>query len=291
MSSFEQPPVVDDDNAQEAQLLVRARSGDPEAVTALLRHYEAPLLRYSQRMCGDEEDAKDVLQESLLSAVRHLSEFRGDAKLSTWLFTIARRFCFKRRRKSKFAPDRVESLSDTQAGVASPGPEPESEIAGRELRQQLEHALAELDPDNREILVLRDVEGLTAAEVAAVVGMTEPQVKSRLHRARVAIRKAMTEVLSKEELGLPPDAPAGAPATEGCPDIAAAYSRLLEEQIHPDMCAELQRHVDACPRCQGVCDDMKHTLRTCRTLPAPRVPSELQERLRSAIRTELQRLP
>ncbi|MDD9947010.1 MAG: sigma-70 family RNA polymerase sigma factor [Myxococcales bacterium] len=281
MEAFSRPAESPAEERPDAALLQRARQGDATALDQLLRRYQASLMRYSLRMCGgDEEDAKDVLQESLMSAARHLGGFRGDAKLSTWLFTIARRFCLRKR--SRHAPRGVQSVALAESELEHPGPAPEQALATRELLNALEEALRNLDPLNREILVLRDVEGLKAREVAEVVGMGEAQIKSRLHRARVAIRSAIGTSLS--------DAPAlqGADAlAESCPDIEQAFSRFLEGEVGPEMCTELQHHVDKCARCRGACEGIKQVLAVCRALPAPEVPEALQESIRSAMKAEL----
>lgn len=295
-------PHPDSEVAAERALLERAQAGDSQAAGELLMRYEGPLLRYSQRMCGHPQDAEDVLQDSLLSAVRNLDGFRGDAKLSTWLFTIVRSYCLKKRRRGKFAPRHVQSLTEAPA-IPDGAAEPESTLAGREVQAAIGEAIQALSEDNREIVLLRDVEGLSAAEVADVLGMGVGQVKSRLHRARVAVRRHISDRMSREDLGLspgtrdrstPPMAPAppiaggghDVPAT-ACPDIAVAFSRLLEEDISAETCDRLQSHVDGCKACQQVCDGMKQALSFCRTLPAPSIPAPLQAQIREAIREEL----
>jgi RNA polymerase sigma-70 factor (ECF subfamily) len=90
--------------------LESARAGDAAALEALLIRYQPHLYRFGLRMCGNVEDAGDVAQESLMSMARSLRDFRGDASVSSWLYTIARRFCLRKRGRSKFAPAREESL-------------------------------------------------------------------------------------------------------------------------------------------------------------------------------------
>src|SRR5690606_30364024 len=93
-----------------AALLERARQGDERALEDLLVRHQAQVYRYGLSMCRDPEDAKDVLQDTLLAMARGVREFRGESSLSTWLYTVARSFCIKKRRKSKFAPDHERSL-------------------------------------------------------------------------------------------------------------------------------------------------------------------------------------
>jgi RNA polymerase sigma-70 factor (ECF subfamily) len=227
-------------------------------------------------MCRDPEDAKDVMQDTLLAAARGLREFRGGAALTTWLFTVARSFCIKKRRRRVGAPDAVVSLgsADTE-GIAASGTSPDEAAEGRELGKALDAAIAALDPTYREVLVLRDVEGLTAPEVASVLGVGVDAVKSRLHRARVAVRDRLAPLLASPEPGAP----------SGCPDILPILSQYLEGDIGSEKCAEMDQHVAACPRCRTRCDSLRSTLALCRTSANDGiVPPEVQDAVRKALR-------
>jgi RNA polymerase sigma-70 factor (ECF subfamily) len=171
--------------------LVRAaQDGDGDALEALLKQYQPLVYGFGIKMCRDPEDARDVLQETLFAAARTLHGFRGASSVSTWLYAIARSFCIKRRRRSAFAPEVVSLEAEAQhAGWArDQAPDPERRLAEHEVRAALEAAIAALEPAYREVLLLRDVEGLSAAEVARITGLSVAAVKSRLHRARVAVR-------------------------------------------------------------------------------------------------------
>src|SRR5512146_3412268 len=105
------------------ELLAAAREGDRDALEQLLAAHQHRVFRFGVKMCGQEEDAKDVLQETLLAAARNIRDFRGASSVSTWLYTIARSFCIKKHRTSKFAPDHVDSLEampDQARAVADP---------------------------------------------------------------------------------------------------------------------------------------------------------------------------
>src|SRR6188474_433518 len=142
-------------------------------------------------MCGDAEDAKEVLQDTLLAAARNVKDFRGGSSLSTWLYTIARSFCIKRRRRAKFAPNEELSLDALGAALPAAGPAPDEIASQREVRRALAGVIESLDPDSREVLVLRDIEGLTAPEVAQITDTSVDAVKSRLHRARARVRELL----------------------------------------------------------------------------------------------------
>jgi RNA polymerase sigma-70 factor (ECF subfamily) len=236
-------------------------------------------------MCGNEEDAGDVAQESLISMARSLRDFRGESSVSSWLYTIARRFCIKKRRRGKFAPAREESLDapgiDAAQRLADPAPGPEQTAANQELYRALTRAIDGLEPAQREVLVLRDVEGLTAAEVAKVLGLRVDAVKSRLHRARVAVREALAPVLGSSSDEPPRDAM--------CPDVLNLFSQHLEGDIDPAVCATMEAHLAQCPRCRGTCESLKRTLAVCRELPTPDVPASIAASIRAAIQMFLKR--
>ncbi|MEO6950257.1 MAG: sigma-70 family RNA polymerase sigma factor [Polyangia bacterium] len=176
------------------QLLAASRTGDRRALEQLLARYEPRVYRFGMRMCRDPQDASEVLQETLIAAARTIRDFRGGASLSTWMYTIARSFCIKRHRRSKFAPLDEASLDEAR-DLATSAPDPEASAASRQIERAMLRALATLDPAQREVLVLRDGEGLTAPEVAAVVGASVDAVKSRLHRARAAMRAALAPLI------------------------------------------------------------------------------------------------
>lgn len=266
--------------SSDERLLAAARAGDKDALESLLERHQAQVYRFGMKMCRDSEDAKDVLQDTLFAAARGVREFRGASSLSTWLFTIARSFCIKKRRRSKFAPDEERSL-DTDAAFeatrhAKQGESAEEALAGKQVERALEQAIASLDPMYREVLLLRDVEGLTAPEVAEVAGISVQAVKSRLHRARLAVRERVAPLLGIE----PSPPPSG-----GCPDVLTMFSQHLEDQISAERCAEMQRHLEGCDRCRGTCESLRRTLAMCRTLaPATPVPPSVQASIKAALR-------
>lgn len=171
-------------------LLTAARAGDRAALDALLARYQPAIYRFGLHMCGDEESAREVLQETLLAAFRHLPGFRGDAALSTWLYQIARSFCIKERRAAHPAVALDEQLAD-------PALAPDGQTHAHEVGAALVAAIRALPADQREVLVLRDVEGLSAEEAAHVIGIEVGALKSRLHRARSALRERLDTGVSR----------------------------------------------------------------------------------------------
>jgi RNA polymerase sigma-70 factor (ECF subfamily) len=166
----------------------------------IYRDYVDLIYRFAYRLCGESEAAKDVVQETFLNAYRGIKDFRGDAQLSTWLYTIASHACMRMRRKRKGEPERELSLEEfipTSEGefrlqVPVEGLSPEQALQNKQLRRILNHAIGTLPAKYRMVLVLRDMEGLSAKEVGAIMRLNERAVKSRLHRARLFVRKELS---------------------------------------------------------------------------------------------------
>lgn len=264
-------------SATDESLVSAAQRGDPEALEALVRRYQSRVYRFGLRMCGDPADAEDVLQETLLAMVKSMHGYRHEASVSTWLYSIARSFCLKRRRRGKFAPrrDHAVDINDDASTIADPSHGPEEQAAGRQIEQVLAAAIAALPGTYREVLVLRDLEGLSLANIATVLDLRVEAVKSRLHRARLALRETLAPALGLET----------APGPD-CPDVLTTLSRHLEGEITPDVCAAMERHLAHCRQCRSACDSLKQTLTLCRNAPTPRVPAAVQ----NSIRENLQRL-
>jgi RNA polymerase sigma-70 factor, ECF subfamily len=270
---------TDAEAKDETSLLQAARAGNREALSQLLLQHQQRIFGFGMKMCGDPEDARDVAQETMLSLVRSLPTFRGESSVSTWLYTVARSFCIKKRRRTKGAPAHHESLDQTtQEQSAAPAPTPEQTLLGREARDAVANALDHLEPDAREVVILRDIEGLTAPEVAEVTGLSVAAVKSRLHRARQALREHLLSIVGETP----------APATPSCPDVLTLLSQKLEDDVSPDLCAQMEKHVEGCPHCKGLCDSLKRSLAVCRSFSSPTVPRHVQESLRQAVQAALE---
>jgi RNA polymerase sigma-70 factor, ECF subfamily len=272
--------------ATDAQLIDSARSGDEAALEALIQRYQPRIFRFGMKMCRRPEDAAEVLQDTLIAMARTLKDFRGAASVSTWLYTIARSFCIKKRRRRKHAPEALVSIEQESRelvhSLADPGRRPDEALEGRELEAALERAIAALPPAYREVLILRDVEGLAAAEVGQVMGLSVEAVKSRLHRARGMVRRSLAPLL-----GLPAEAPASGRRKRECPDIVRMFSRHLEGELSSDICARMERHLETCTPCHDSCESLKRTLGMCRRTRTPDVPAAVQEAVRAEIRRML----
>jgi RNA polymerase sigma-70 factor, ECF subfamily len=168
------------------KLLVAAQTGDRRALEQLLRRQREGVYRYGLRVCPTTEDAEDAVQATLWAAARSIGAFRGASTVTTWLFTIVRRQCLRLHGRR---PWQVE-FGDPEASTT---PSPEDQALADELRDLLAAALAGLEPAYRQVLLLRDVQGLPAPEAAEALALSVPALKSRLHRARAQLRAALTE--------------------------------------------------------------------------------------------------
>lgn len=166
----------------------------------LFRDHVDLVYRFAHRLCGEPEAAKDLVQETFLNAYRGFGKFRGDAQVSTWLYTIASRACLRMRRRRKGAPERELSLEEfipTSEGefhlqIPIDGLSPEETLQNKQLRDALDTAINQLPKKYKMVLVLRDMEGLSAKEVGTIMGLNERAVKSRLHRARLFVRRQLS---------------------------------------------------------------------------------------------------
>lgn len=181
-----------------ADLLRAAQGGNHQAMERLLMRVQGVAYRFSLLVCGHADDADDAMQEALLKTYRYAAQIQQPEAFRTWLYRTVKNACLISRRKRVHAPDRVWSLDEPLVGpdgvmqpidVEDHGRRPDEVLANTRLRRSLHKALQSLPPENRLIVFLREVEGLSTREVAKVAGMSEANVKTRLHRARLALRQ------------------------------------------------------------------------------------------------------
>jgi RNA polymerase sigma-70 factor (ECF subfamily) len=180
--------------------LVQAINTDqPELFHDLVKRYEQKLYNFSLRMCRNPSDAEDLVQETFLNVFRYLKDFRYETKFKNWLYRIAASTCIKKRRKSKFAPERELSLEEfipkDEAEAQQQTPDwalmPLEKLLNEELANMIHQAILSLPDKYRLIIVLRDVEGFSTAETAHILNLSPSNVKVRLHRARLFLREKL----------------------------------------------------------------------------------------------------
>ena len=181
-----------------------AAAGDAGAMEQLLMRAQEVAYRFSLLVCGHPEDAEDVMQDALLNTYRHVGQIKEPEAFRTWLYQTVRNACLMKRRRRVDEPAHLTSLE--QGGTDADGEPASMEVpdtSGRPADQQLmdsweserlRRALATLPPGYRVIVVLREIEGLSTREVATVTGFSESNVKQRLHRARLMLRRSLEAV-------------------------------------------------------------------------------------------------
>ncbi len=184
------------------ELIQRLQSRDPGAFDEFIELLGPRLLNFGMRMCQDREDARDVLQETMLKTFESVGDLRHPDAFRTWLYRIAANACLMKRRRSRFLKEEVsleEVLPDPEQLKNSPewGRLPDQALLDGELKNQVREAIYSLPPLYRSVLVLRDMEGLDTEEVAQVLGLNKDVVKMRLHRARAKVRQSLDKILNK----------------------------------------------------------------------------------------------
>jgi RNA polymerase sigma-70 factor (ECF subfamily) len=200
--------VIDSDEVNERRFIERLQRRDERAFLELVQLYQARVYKLVLRMVGRRDEAEDMAQEVFVQVFKAVSTFRGDSKLSTWIYRIAINLCKnrikylgRRRRESQEEYEAVEeragldvSLGATSGQVARP----DHLVEGYQLEGIVEAAIAEMDADFREILVLRDIEDLSYEELSLITGLPDGTVKSRLHRARTMLKVAVEHKLGEK---------------------------------------------------------------------------------------------
>jgi RNA polymerase sigma-70 factor, ECF subfamily len=191
---------------QDYEIIRAIQAGRKELFAELVQRYERPLYHFGMKMCAESRDAEDVVQETFLNAFRYLKDFRYETKFKNWLYRIATSNCIKKRRKSKFAPDRELSLDEflpqDEAAVDLQVPAwatlPLDQVLNEELGRTLKQAIVQVPEKYRVVLVLRDIEGFSTEESAQILNLTPANIKVRLHRARLFLREKLKTYFADE---------------------------------------------------------------------------------------------
>lgn len=198
---------VDPTRERDAQIIARVLAGERELFHELIRPYEKSVYLAAYSLLQNEADAEEVAQEAVLKAYRNLSNFRGDAKFSTWLITIALNEARGRLRHARVIEfdsidEPVEEGGDFTPAVISDWREvPHEALERKEIRELLARAVESLPETYRAVFVLRDVEEMNIAETAAALGINEQLVKTRLMRARLMMQKILAPQLKSRRTG------------------------------------------------------------------------------------------
>jgi RNA polymerase sigma-70 factor (ECF subfamily) len=192
----------------EAKLVERLVARDEQAFNTLVRAYERRVFALVLRMIGNRAEAEDLAQEVFVQVFKAIGSFRGESKLSTWVYRIAINLCKNRtkylRVRHSGEQDELEALADRvpmgqarHANVAQID-RPDEMVSGKQVERIVQQAILQLEPSFRECLVLRDVEDLSYEEIGAITGLPEGTVKSRIHRARAQLKELVEAALGEK---------------------------------------------------------------------------------------------
>ena len=216
--------------ATDADLLAAHVHGDPDAFCELVTRHRDRLWAVALRTTGHPEDAADALQDALVSAYRQAGSFRGDSAVTTWMHRVVVNACLDRLRRNRVRaaaplPDDLDDQASRGRLVTSPeGParsaDPEGALLAAEVRDRVRGALAEIPPDQGAALVLVDLEGLSVAEAAAVLGVPPGTVKSRCSRGRARLAVLLADLVEPSKQPAPPVPPSSPSPSSARPDPA-----------------------------------------------------------------------
>lgn len=183
---------------RERLLIRKLRERDEKAFREIVELYGNQVYNLTFRMIGNREEAEDLSQEVFITVFKSIDSFRGDSKFSTWLYRVTANHCKNRikylarrhdRGKAEYDEGVAREAVDGQLSAPSPSPRPDKHLEGMQLERLMQDAIATLDEDHRLVILLRDVEELSYEEICTITGLPDGTVKSRLHRARLALRK------------------------------------------------------------------------------------------------------
>ncbi|HEY7716560.1 MAG TPA: sigma-70 family RNA polymerase sigma factor [Candidatus Binatia bacterium] len=179
--------VVAPDSFSDAECVRRIQRGETETFEILVRRHEKAIFNLLYRMLGDYDDAAETAQEVFLSAYRAINQFRGDANFSTWLYRIALNHAATRRKSTSSRQHRLVPIEDTDL-VNDVDLGPAESLEKKEIRERVQRALNDLEPEDAMVILLRDLQDTAYEDIARVLKVPVGTVKSRLHRARQALK-------------------------------------------------------------------------------------------------------
>jgi RNA polymerase sigma-70 factor (ECF subfamily) len=202
---------VSDDETEEARFVARLVARDESAFNELVIAYERRVFALVYRMIGRREEAEDLAQEVFVQVFKAIDQFRGDSKLSTWIFRIAvnlskNRMKYLSRRKAGQQDD-IDDMAERLGGESGKGvtvarvERPDTALEGMQLENIVKRAIEKVDPDFREVLILRDVEDMSYEEIGQLTGLAEGTVKSRIFRGRAQLKALVEKQLGDKPKG------------------------------------------------------------------------------------------
>ncbi len=280
------------DIIQASELL---QKNTPEAIEQAIGLLQHTVFSFSMKMCGHRQDAEDTMQEVLFRSLKYLTKLEGPNALAAWLYTVTRNRCHRMRRghlegnEKKLSFD--ELIPDDEELrrlllVADGGPERDAIQA--EQHHLLHEAVLRLPTPLRMVLVLQDMEELSSEEIAKILQLQTGTVRVRLHRARLAVRKEMSQLLKR----IPEKTAEKVDVTQRpreCRELFANLSEYLDARVEPRTCEEMKAHIERCPACIAFLKDLRAAIDRCRTFEVACDP-HVAQRMRVLMKEEYLRL-
>ena len=192
---------------QDFDLIQSINAGRIDKFHELVKRYDRKLYNFSLRMCRDHSDAEDMVQDTFLNVFRYIKDFRYETQFKNWLYKVAASTCIKKRRKSKFAPEKELSLDEFRPSDEAEPPDqvpewamlPLDKVLNEELAGAINRGILSIPKKYRMVIVLRDIEGFSTAETAQILNISPANVKVRLHRARLYLRDKLKGYFDNEQ--------------------------------------------------------------------------------------------
>lgn len=186
---------------QEAGIIERVLKGEKSAFEQIVRKYNADLYKVGRSYNFSHEDSQDLMQDTFIAAYKHLSQFRGNSSLKTWIIRIMLNNCFHKKQKAGYKNETSREIHENARPMfGSTHNDTNHQVQNRELGRMIEQALAEIPADYRMVFSLREINGLNVAETAGLLQISESNVKVRLNRARAMLRNAIERTYPATEL-------------------------------------------------------------------------------------------
>jgi RNA polymerase sigma-70 factor, ECF subfamily len=183
----------------EQELIEQAKDGNRAAMSELVKNYEQTVYNFSFKICRNKDKAEHTMQETFLSMIKHLDQFSGNSKLSTWLYRVVSNHCLmlaRSQNKYEYASFENEDSDIDEKNIADWKVSPDNILENEELKNQLDNAIQQLPAEYRVVFLLRDVEDFSTEETANMLELSVPAVKSRLHRARAFLRNELNKMMN-----------------------------------------------------------------------------------------------
>lgn len=281
------------------------RNDDRDSIDEAIRLMQNTVYSFSMKVCGHPQDAEDTMQEVLMRSLPHLAKIEDPRALAVWLYTVTRNRCWRMRRPSAGAPQHMLSLDELMPDDAElsrmledESATPEQEVLNGEQSELLRKAVLDLPAKYRIVLVLHDMEDLDTEQVAKVLDLNAGTVRVRLHRARLAVRRAMAQIANSAEDPNPADSFRGANGQrpkpskkhpEECQELFANLSEYVDGRVAPQTCEQMRDHIEACPACVAFLRDLRTAIDRCQKLDLP-CDEQVSKRLRTLLTREYLRL-